>query len=433
MPNSVAVRHFAVGMMICCCFGLWLVSDAADGTAPVKTKGKKNPQFVQPKVLAPLLKSKSEELWDKGISKVTSDAMQDDQILGLIIQFVNRESKAGHFTLPLGRAIGFLGQAKQPQALEALTPLLKSDDFRIAMVTAEAASASTKQELLEPIIQLADRPEFNQHYGFRRSVVEAVSRFKEKAAIDFLVKRIGTTDGQIKFEIASNLQRVTGKEFGGKAADWQKWWTASRNEFEFTRQAAADSVYLTEAPKPIPWDEPRPRFYGMTIYAKRVVFVIDRSGSMRAEVNGVSRLQRAQYELQNAIQSLTESDSFNIVAFDHEMDVFSRRLMPATEANKIEGLRFAFALTPRGDTACYEPLKMALEASNELEQIMFVSDGEPTSGALVEPDAIVIAISNLNLTQKTTITTMGIDARGSHESFLRNLSHKNYGRMLLVR
>ena len=190
---------------------------------------------------------------------------------------------------------------------------------------------------------------------------------------------------------------------------------------------------LKEPPKTIPWDEPRPNFYGMTIYAKRVVFVVDRSGSMSTSVDGETRLQRAQKELQKAIKALSVQDFFNIVSFDDRMEVFQTKLVTASEENKKDGIRFAYGLDPRGATACYEPLKMGLAASNDLELILFLSDGEPTAGALVDPSAIVMAVSNHNLTQRTTINTFGIDARDKHEVFLRSLAQKNYGKLLLLR
>ena len=76
---------------------------------------------------------------------------------------------------------------------------------------------------------------------------------------------------------------------------------------------------------------------------------------------------------------------------------------------------------------------MGLEASNDLELILFLSDGEPTAGALTDPSAIVNTIANLNLTQRTTIHTLGIDARDRHEVFLKNLAEKNSGKLLLIR
>ena len=283
-------------------------------------------------------------------------------------------------------------------------------------------------------MNLTRRREYAQRYGFRRCVVDAVAKYPDKTAVDFLVDRLEQSDGQLKYETALNLQKMTGKDFGGIAADWRTWWQKNRDDFEFSsRVQASETVSLKVAPKPIPWDEPRPSFYGMTIYAKRVVFVIDRSGSMNSSVNSETRLARAQQELQKAIKALTESDYFNIVAFDDRMEVFQTKLVQATDANKLDGIRFGYGLEPRGDTACYEPLKMGLDASNDLELMLFLSDGEPNAGALVDPHAIVVAIANHNLTQRTTINTLGIDARFAHEAFLKNLAEKNYGKLLLLR
>ena len=150
-------------------------------------------------------------------------------------------------------------------------------------------------------------------------------------------------------------------------------------------------------------------------------------------MNGETRLERAQKELQRAIKALTESDYFNIVAFSDRMQVFQTKLVQATEANKVDGIRFGYGLDALGETACYEPLKMGLDVSNDLELMLFLSDGEPNAGALVDPQAIVVAIANHNLTQRTTIHTLGIDARFAHETFLKNLAEKNYGKLLLLR
>lgn len=405
----------------------------ADDSATNKNRPAKAAKVVPVKTLAPLLKSRSESLFEKGVAKVTPQSLENEEIFELLAQFVERESKTNQYSAALIRAIGLLGEAKQPRVSEILGSLLSSGDYRIVMLAADAASARLDRDLLKTLMQLPDRPEFAEHYGFRRCVVDAVARFRDKSVIDFLVERLGKSDGQLKYEIAMILQRATGQEFGGKYESWKKWWQTNQDSFEFGRTSVTPPTALKVPPKQIPWDEPRPTFYGMPIYAKRVVFIIDRSGSMGIALQFETRLERAQSEVQKAITNLSETDSFNVVAFDDQMDVFQRRLMPATPENKLGGIQFAYGLTPRGGTACYEPLKMGLEASNDLELILFVSDGEPTAGALIEPSAIVVAISNHNLTQRTTINALGIDARGPHESFLKGLADKNSGKLLLIR
>ena len=438
MTLRVAIRCFRV-ICLFLSLGTWLgwsslsFGEPSSGNTSA-SRGNKMPKATTAKSLESLLKSKTESHWKKGLASVTTDSLDDDEIVESLVRFVNRETAAENLTPPLVRAMSLLAVAKQPQASEALVKTLGSGDFRLVMAAADIASMAKDRGFLEPLMNLTKRREYAQRYGFRRCVIDAVAKYPDKTAIDFLVDRLEQSDGQLKYEMALNLQKMTGKDFGGIATDWRSWWQKNRDDFVFSsRVQASQSVALKVAPKPIPWDEPRPSFYGMTIYAKRVVFVIDRSGSMNSTVNSETRLAKAQQELQKAIKALTESDYFNIVAFDDRMEVFQTKLVQATDGNKLDGIRFGYGLEPRGDTACYEPLKMGLDASNDLELMLFLSDGEPNAGALVDPQAIVVAIANHNLTQRTTINTLGIDARFAHEAFLKNLAEKNYGKLLLLR
>ncbi len=438
MLSRVAIRRFTI---VCLSLSVviwlgWKSSSFGESSSggSATNRGGKTSKSMTAKGLDSLLKSKMESHWKKGLSSITSESLSDDEIVESLVRFVNRETASENLTPPLIRAMSLLAEAKQAQASDSLAKILGSGDFRMVMAAADIASTTKDRGFLEPLMKLTARREYAQRYGFRRCVLDAVAKYPDKTAVDFLVDQLEQSDGQLKYETALNLQRITGQEFGGIATDWRSWWQKNRDDFVFSsRVQASQSVALKVAPKPIPWDEPRPSFYGMTIYAKRVVFVIDRSGSMNSSVKYETRLERAQKELQKAIKELTESDYFNIVAFDDRMEVFQTKLVQATDANKLDGIRFGYGLQPRGDTACYEPLKMGLDASNDLELMLFLSDGEPNAGALVDPQAIVVAIANHNLTQRTTINTLGIDARNLHEAFLKNLAEKNYGKLLLLR
>lgn len=432
--NGRLVHHVSSVLSVCILLVSLPAAMAGSSSDTAKAKSSKEPKPVPLKTLQTLFKSPLETAWHKGLSAINEERLDEDAVVETLIKFINREVAAERFSPALAGAMAKLSEAKQPYAAETLERLLKSNDYRVAMVAADALSMEQDRGFLEPIMKLESRPEFPERYGFRRCVVDAVGRFADKKAVDFLVDRMAKSDGQLKFETAQHLEQLTGQTFGGIAADWKTWWDENREEFTFSsRTSPPVSVALKVAPKPIAWEEERPTFYGMTIYAKRVVFVIDRSGSMNSTVENVTRLQRAQLELQRAINALTDADRFNIIAFDEQMEVFSRRLVPATRENKTDGIRFCYGLEARGATACYEPLKMGLEASNELELMLFLSDGEPTAGALVDPAAIVTATTNHNLTQRTTIHTLGIDARGRHEEFLKSLAEKNSGKLLLIR
>src|SRR5205807_6169070 len=106
---------------------------------------------------------------------------------------------------------------------------------------------------------------------------------------------IARADGQLKYETARQLARLTGQNFGGKSDEWRKWWDQARAGYRIAQTAAAGAAPAVKPPaSPIPWDYDLPQFFGTPIFAKRVVFVIDKSKSMLSSVDGVTRLDDAE-------------------------------------------------------------------------------------------------------------------------------------------
>ena len=91
------------------------------------------------------------------------------------------------------------------------------------------------------------------------------------------------------------------------------------------------------------------------------------------------------------------------------------------------GISFAVGLSPGQLTNCHDALMAGLGSDANLEAILFLSDGEPTIGPIIDPFAIVEVVTNRNAFQRTTINTIGIDARGVHEDFLKQLASRNFG------
>jgi hypothetical protein len=297
----------------------------------------------------------------------------------------------------------------------------------VVMLSADVVSAKQRDMALEPLVRLAQRKEYPQHFGFRRTVVDAVARYPHKPSIDFLVQTVAESRGQLKFEAARHLTRTTGQNFGGRETDWQTWWQENRSTFQFAGASAASPSVNQATPTRLPWPEPVPEFYDVPIYALRICFVIDRSKSMASSVDGETRLERAVQELEDAIKALPDYAFFNIVAFDTEIRLFRRELTQATPTGKREGTSFAYGLLPADLTNCHDALMAGVGTDENLEAMLFLSDGEPTAGPIVEPFAIVDAITQRNAFQRTSIDTIGIDARGVHEEFLKQLAARNFG------
>lgn len=94
-------------------------------------------------------------------------------------------------------------------------------------------------------------------------------------------------------------------------------------------------------------DEPETiEFYGGSYEGDALMFVIDVSGSMI----GNNRLETAKEEVIQAINSLSPSTEFGILAFDHSLFPLANRMFQANAANKANAAAWIATLTPNGAT-----------------------------------------------------------------------------------
>jgi hypothetical protein len=114
-------------------------------------------------------------------------------------------------------------------------------------------------------------------------------------------------------------------------------------------------------------------FFGLPLNENSIVFVLDRSGSMRG-----GRLSRVQYELRSAINGLSADQKFNVLMYNsdvaHALPTSRTDLLPASDANRKKAVDAAMTYSASGGTngvlAIQEALKLRPEA------IVFLTDGE---------------------------------------------------------
>ena len=114
-------------------------------------------------------------------------------------------------------------------------------------------------------------------------------------------------------------------------------------------------------------EQPRPR---------EIVFVIDNSGSM-----GGTSIVQAKASLIYALDRLKPGDRFNVIRFDHTMDVLFTDTVPADAAHVGQAKAFVSALQAQGGTEMVPAMKAALTDrrdgdSGYLRQVVFLTDGE---------------------------------------------------------
>jgi Ca-activated chloride channel homolog len=109
---------------------------------------------------------------------------------------------------------------------------------------------------------------------------------------------------------------------------------------------------------------------------REVVFVIDNSGSM-----GGTSITQAKASLIFGLSRLQPGDRFNVIRFDHTMDVLFADSVPADAGHIGQATSFVNALLASGGTEMVPAMRAALTDSahgdsDTLRQVVFLTDGE---------------------------------------------------------
>lgn len=311
----------------------------------------------------------------------------------------------------------------------------RNTDVSVAVVGVCELARRKIPQAFELLVRLARSPEFARSFGMRRAVVDAASNYPTPEAVDFLIKVLTEHDGLLRYKTARHLSKLTKQDHGGYPQRWQDWWSVSKGDFEFEPAALAITNVELKADdsQAIPWPHVVPKFFGQPIYGKRVLFVIDRSRSMLSSVNGVTRNEEVQLELERVIDDLPEGTFFNLIGYEEERQLWATELVESTVEARSDAVRFVYSLLPQNKTALYDALEEALRHDENIEQIVLLSDGKPTAGRVVIPGAIVELITRQNAFSQTTIDAVGIDTRGDEELFLKELTSRNFGKLRVIR
>lgn len=160
-------------------------------------------------------------------------------------------------------------------------------------------------------------------------------------------------------------------------------------------------------------------FYGVRVYARNVIFVLDISGSMN--------ISEAKLQLKNAYHSLKGGENFNIVLYSDNGRRWKNAVVLASDKNKSDADNWMNRMGRGGGTNMYDGLRLAFETARaEKDTIIFLTDGHPNQGLIRNPSGILQQVATWNKNKNITIHTIGI---GSHQAevFLETLAAENNG------
>ncbi|MCB9833480.1 MAG: HEAT repeat domain-containing protein [Planctomycetes bacterium] len=252
-------------------------------------------------------------------------------------------------------------------------------------------------------------------------------------------ERKGTMAGVAK-TLGDALRKATGLGTGDDAGAWLAWWNESGGAFKTAAEKArAENPEVAAAE-----DQQGTRFYGIRTFSKRIVFILDISGSMNEKAEYESGNERkidvAKRELDTAIASLPADALFDIVFYSTEIEIWKKTLVTADAKTKKEAKSYVAGKEAGGGTNIHEPLVRAFDLAGRgakdkeygevsVDTIFFLSDGQPTAGAVTDPEDILREVTQLNKLRKVQIHTIGV-GRDHHREFMRVLAESSGGQYI---
>lgn len=378
------------------------------------------------------------------------------------------------------RALQALAVQNDPALAPQIVPLCDDSELAVRCEAIEAL-AGLKSELVVPkaIVAIND-PDVRA----RTSALKALAIVRHKDSVEPLIKRIAVEQGVLVPDVAETLANLTGKEFGAEPEKWAAWWAENKATFSLpTLEAIA---YLRGHREAATGGSSRPfpksgvaTFGGISTSSRSIMFVIDVSGSMEAEVTEKERFSDGKYpsfqridivktELARVIDRLDANVNFNIISFATKVDPWRNKLMPANVLNKsaakdwvmgriaiggsskedlaMAGLTTSASLD-QGKTNTYGAIMAALNVPTkgsganaprtggapvenkdykvDVDTIYFLSDGRPTVGDFIDPADILREVKAANELRKVRIHTLAI---GEFEKdFMKQIAEQNGG------
>lgn len=274
----------------------------------------------------------------------------------------------------------------------------------------------------------------DRHPKVRLAAIRALSATKKpsKKHVEYLIESLRWSErlrdvGLPHIEAREGLAAMTQKKYKPHKA-WAAWWAGVRDEFN----PAIDEKVVEIDPN---FDEQNLKYYDVPVISRRMLFIIDTSGSMQAAMNvtstspggkteeEVKRIGRAKQELAELIKKLPANTAFNVMSFSTDTQSWKKNLVLRSPGAINSALAFAKKLTPAGGTSANKALTEAIENNVTADTIYFLTDGAPSDA---QPSQILDNVERLNRFMRIRVHTIGFGGAG--QVFLDPLAKQNVGK-----
>ena len=273
----------------------------------------------------------------------------------------------------------------------------------------------------------------SEHWSTRITALGFLEKMRTAEATGAIIARMPEESGRPLILFSEALWRLTGQPHGQRADRWVKWWADSSADFEpIDDEQLAELKEEQERRRLMQTSNARSTFFGIRVTSKRVIFILDISGSMDWELQseyvggrGTPRITVAKRELQRCLEQLQDDSMFNIIVFSSDVEHWlDGGIADSSISAKEEAMEFVERLGAGGGTNLFGALKQAFN-DPEVDTIFVLSDGEPSVGAETDPWRIREIVAEWNEHRGVEIHTIAV---GGSFSILEWLAEDSGGK-----
>lgn len=335
---------------------------------------------------------------------------------------------------------------------------LKSPHWEVRALSVEVLSDLEERSLVRLIAPLLE----DSDKRVRISVVWALMEHGGAEVIEPLIGAMEDTDPRVQDDIADALARLTGKNFGPFATQWESWWAQNKGKpARYEAMSTEEFARLKEEDR----INSKTVYFGLRVQSNFIAFCFDSSQSMgepytpreesgsddpdrgktvvirpvdkarkeAASANQTTKLDIAKKELISVVRNLQDTQAINIFSFNTIITDFvettlqqdNKRLARLLPTVRPHVNRFVLSTQAAGLTNLLGAIKAALEYQ-EVDTIYLLSDGAPTVG-VTDHEKLLAEVERLNRRSRVKINTISFDPKEDERRLLQALADQNYG------
>lgn len=380
---------------------------------------------------------------------------------------------------------------------EAVTECLEDRSWDVRRRAVRALAATGDSAFVAPILELCDDKEvavqctaldalalLGAHdvrppatvalnadaWQLRASAIAALGKVRHRDSIPALIDRMQVEEGRLAADLAAALESLTGRGFGTRLELWQRFWGDYGDRYQIPTDEELATLRAKQAARKAEYEGSSGlAYHGISTPTRRVIFVIDISGSMEDEVVEKERFEDGDYpsysridivktELGRTIEGLEPYVQFNVLAFATEVKPWKKTLQRANVLGKKSAMDFVRKLEPIGGSSKEDLARVGLVTAANLEggrtntwgalaaalgvqtglrkptrddyevdvdTIFFMSDGKPTAGEFIDVEDIVREVRKVNELRRVVLHTIALGP--FQKTFMKRLAQENGG------